>query len=79
MKLFGRMLTGVNYTATPVHIIEAQQNLLRNLLADVHGYTLVLMSLDQTEQVFSEDFEDHANVGAVGTFVSEMIEEGDNM
>jgi hypothetical protein len=69
----------MNDTATPVHIIEAQQNLLRNLLADVHGYTLVLMSLDQTKKVFSEHFKNHANMGAVGSLVPKMIQERDNV
>ena len=69
----------MNDTTTPVHIIEAQQNLLRNLLANGHGHTLVLMPLDQTKQVFSEHFKNHANVGAVGSFVPEMIKERDDM
>lgn len=71
----GGKLTGMNYAATPVHIIEAQQNLLRNLLADGHGYTLVLMPLDQTKKIFSKDLKDHTDVGAVGSFVPEMIQE----
>jgi len=79
VKLYKVKLTGVNDTTTPVHIVEAQQNLLRNLLANVHGYTLVLMPLDQTEKVFSKHFEHHANVGAVGSLVPEMVEEGDYM
>lgn len=65
----------MNNTATPVHIIEAQQNLLRNVLTNVHRYTLVLMSLDQTKEVFSEHFKNHANVDTVWPFVSEMIKE----
>lgn len=72
-------LTGVNNTTTPVHIIEAQQNLLGNLLADVHGHTLVLMPLDQSEEVFPEHFEHHANVGAVRSLVSEVVKEGNYM
>jgi hypothetical protein len=70
-------LTGVDDTTTPVHIIEAQQNLFRNLLANGHGHTLVLMSLDQTEEVFAKHFENHANVGAVGSLVAKMIKERD--
>ena len=72
-------LTGMNDTATPVHIIETQQNLLRDLLADVHGHTLVLMPLDQTEEVFSKHLEHHANVGAIRPFMPEVVEEGDHM
>lgn len=79
MKLYKVKLTGVDDTTTPVHIVETQQNLLRNLLTDVHGHTLVLMSLDQAEKVFSKHFEHHANVGAVGSLMSEMVEKGDYM
>ena len=78
-KTFEAKLTGVNDTATPVDIIEAQQNLFCNLLADVHGHTLVLVSLDQTKKVFPEHFKNHANMGAVGSFMPEVIKEGDNM
>lgn len=66
-------------TTTTVHIIETQQNLLRNLLADGHRHTLVLMPLDQTKKVLSEHFENHANVGAVWTLMPEMVEEGNHM
>ena len=79
MQHYGVTLTSVNNTTTPVHIIETQQNLLGNLLADVHGHTLVLMPLDQTEEIFPEHFEYHANVGAVRSFVPEVVEEGDYM
>jgi len=79
VKLYKVKLTGVNDTTTPVHIIETQQNLFRNLLADGHGHTLVLMPLNQSEKVFSKHFEHHANVGTVGSLVPEMIKEGDYM
>jgi len=69
----------MNDTATPMHIIEAQQNLLRDLLADTHGDAFVLMPLDQTEEVFSKHFEHHANVCAVGSLMPEMVKEGDYM
>lgn len=76
---FEMKLTGMNDTATPVHIIETQQNLLCNLLTDAHGHTLVLMPLDKTEKVLSEHLKNHANVGAVGAFMPEVIEEGDDV
>ena len=79
VKLYKMKLTGVDDTTTPVHIIKTQQNLLRNLLADGHGYTLVLKSLDQPKEIFSEHFEHHANVSAVGSLMPEMVEEGDYM
>ena len=73
--LFEVKFTGMNYTTAPVHIIKTQQNLLCNLLTDVHGNTLVLMPFDQAKEVLSENFKDHANVGTIWAFVSEMVEE----
>jgi hypothetical protein len=31
------------------------------------------MTLDQAEKVFTEDFENHAYVGAVGTFMGKVV------
>lgn len=79
MDLPEAKLTGMDDTTTPMHIVESQQNLLRDLLADVHGHSLVLMPLDQTQQVFSKHLEDHANVGAVRALVPEVVEKGNHM
>jgi hypothetical protein len=38
-----------------------------------------LVTFDETEEIFSEDLEDHANMCAVGAFVAEMIEKGDDV
>lgn len=65
--------------AAAVHVIETEQDLFGDLLAEMHGYAFVLMALDETEQVLSEDLEDHADVGAVGPLVSEVVEEGNDM
>ena len=67
-------LTRVNNPATPVHVIEAEEDLLRDLLDQMHWNALVLMTLDQSEEILPEDLENHADMGAVRTFVSEMIE-----
>jgi hypothetical protein len=37
------------------------------------------MSLDQPEEVFTEDLKDHADVYAIRAFVSEVVEEGDDV
>lgn len=79
MKLYKVKLTGMDDTTTPVHVIETQQNLLGNLLADTHRHALVLVPLDQTEEVFSEHFKYHANVGSVRTLMPEMVQERDDM
>ena len=49
------------------------------MLAEVHRHTLVLMTLDQAEEVLAEHLEHHAYVRAVRAFVSEMVEEGDDV
>lgn len=60
-----------------MHVVEAQKDLLCNLFDEVHGDTLVLMSLDQAEQILAQDLENHADVGAIGSFVPEVIQELD--
>ena len=73
------MRTRVNDPTTPMHVVEPEQDLLRDLLDEVHGHALVLMPLDEAEEVLSEDLEDHADVGAVGALVPEVVEEGDDV
>ena len=66
-------------TTASVHVIETEENLFCDLFDEGHRDTFVLMALDEAEEVFTEDLEDHADVGAVGPFVSEVVEEGDDM
>jgi hypothetical protein len=49
------------------------------MFTDAHWHALVLMSFDQTEEVFSKNFKNHADVDAVGSLVPEMIKERDYM
>ena len=37
------------------------------------------MTLDETEEIFAQDFKDHADVDTIGPFVAEVVEEGNNM
>ena len=69
----------MNNPAIFVHVVEPEQYLLRDLLDEVHGHALVLMALDEPEQVLAEDLEDHADVRPVRAFVSEVVEEGDDV
>ena len=62
-----------------MHIIQPQQYLLRNLLHDMHRDALILVPPDQAEEILAEDLEDHADVGAVGPAVAEVVEEADDM
>ena len=41
--------------------------------------TLALVTLDETKEVLAEDFEDHADMCAIGTSVSKVVEEGDDV
>lgn len=65
--------------ASGVEVVEAEEDLLGDLADDVLWHAAVLVALDEAEQVFAEHLEHHADVGAVGTVVSEVVEEGDDM
>ena len=69
----------MNDATTTVHVVEAEEDLFGDLLDEVHGHALVLMAFDQAQQVLAEHLEHHADVRAVGAFVSEVVEEGDDM
>ena len=69
----------MNDTTTTVHIVESEENLLRDLLDERHRDTLVLMPLDETKQILAKDFEDHADMCAVGSLVPEVVEERNDM
>ena len=69
----------MNDPATPMHVVESHEYLLRDLLDEVHGDAFVLVALDETEQILAQHFEDHADVRAVGPLMAEMVEERDDM
>ena len=58
-----------------MQVVETEQDLLGDLLNDVRRNSSMLIPLDESEQVLSQDLEDHANVRSVGTGVTEVIEE----
>ena len=43
----------MNDAATAVHVVESKEDLLRDLLDQVHGHTFVLVSLDEAEQILA--------------------------
>ncbi len=49
------------------------------MFTEMHGNTLVLMALDEAEEVFSENFENHADVSSVWALVFEVVEERDDV
>jgi hypothetical protein len=70
---------GVDDAALAVQVVEAQQDLLRDLLDEGHGDAAVVPALDQAEQVLAEDLEDHADVDAIGALVVERVEQADDV
>jgi len=64
--------TSVN-DPTTVHIVKTKKDLLCNLANEVLWDAVSLMTLDQAEEVFTEDFENHADVGAVGAFMAKVV------
>lgn len=69
----------MNNATTPMHIIQPQQDLLRDLLHKRLRHAPALMALDEAQQILAEDLEDHADVSAVRALVSEVVEEGDDV
>lgn len=69
----------MNNTTTTVHVVQTKENLLGYLLDEVHGHTLVLVTLDQTKQVFTQNLKNHADVNTVGAFMAEVVEKGNDM
>lgn len=62
-----------------MHIIEAEQNLLRDLLDEVHRHTFILVTPDEAEEVLAEHLKHHADMDTVGPAMAEMIKELDDM
>lgn len=70
---------GVDDIADSVEEIESHQNLPGDLLDKVEGKTLVIVPFEYFKKVDSKDFEDHAEVVAVGPLVEERVEEVEYM
>lgn len=65
----------VNDAAFPVEVVEAEENLLRDLLDEMHWDTPVLPALDQTQKVLAEDLKHHAYVLSIRARMLERVEE----
>lgn len=70
---------GMDDPAFPVHIIQTQQDLFCDLLDQRHGDAAMVPALNQTQEIFTQHLEDHADVDTIGTFVLEGIEQTDDM
>jgi hypothetical protein len=65
----------MNDPTDTVEIVQADKDLLANFLTDIHGDTLIVVSFEDIEQVASQDFEDHAKVVPVVTFMDERVQQ----
>lgn len=65
--------------ADAMQIVEADQHLARNLLADFKGQTFVVVELYYIQEVAAEDLKDHAEMVAVKRAVDEGIEQADDV
>lgn len=66
-----RLEVRVDDAALPVQVIQAEQNLLGDLLDKRHGDAAMIPPLDEAQQVLAQHLKHHAHVGSVGAFVFE--------
>lgn len=69
----------MNDSALVVQVVETEKDLLGDLLDNVLRHTSMLISLDQAQEVLAEHLEDHAHVRSVGTGVTEVVDEADDV
>ena len=67
------------HATTAMHVVESEQHLFSDLLDEVEGHALVLMSANEAKEILAKDFEDHADMGAVGPTMAEVVEEADDV
>ena len=70
---------GMDDATFAMEIIQSQQDLFGDLLHQGHGYPTMIPSLDQTEQILSQDLKHHADVHPVRSLVLERIQQADNV
>lgn len=70
-----RFQVGMNNATFPMHVIQTQHYLFCDLLNQRHGDAAVVPALNQTQQVFTQYLEDHADVGTIGTLVFKRVEQ----
>jgi hypothetical protein len=74
-----RFEVGVNDAALAVDVVETEEDLLGDLLADVVGNAAVVVTLDQPEEVLTQHLENHADVVPVRPAMCEVVEEGNDV
>lgn len=74
-----RLEVSMDDSAESVEEIKTYEYLSGNFSAEVKRDTLVVVSLDDFQEIDTEDFEDKAEVVSVGSFVDEGVEELNNL
>ena len=74
-----RLEVGVDDAAASVHVVQAEEDLLADLAHEPNWYTLGLMSLDEAEEIFAQDLENHADVNTIWALMLEVVEERDDV
>lgn len=70
---------GVNDAALAVEVVEAEEDLLGDLLDQGHRDSPVVPALNESKQVLAENLEDHADMRSVGPLVLKRVEEADDV
>jgi hypothetical protein len=69
----------VNDPTAAVHVVKAEQHLLRDLADEAARDTRRLVPLDEAEKVLAEDLKDHADMLTVWADMCKVVEEGNDM
>jgi hypothetical protein len=77
-NVFGFQI-GMDNATLAMEVIQTKHHLLGDLLHEGHGNPAVVPTLNQTQQVLSEDLENHADVDTIRALVFEGVEQTDDM
>lgn len=69
----------MNDAALPVQVVKAQEDLFCDLLDKRHRNSPMVPFLDQAQQIFTQDLENHTDVCSVWAFVFEGVEEANDV
>ena len=66
-------------TTLSMQVVQPKQNLFGNLLDKNFGDALVVVSLNKSQEIFTENLKDHAHMRAIGAIVSEGVKQTHNI
>lgn len=70
---------GMDDATFTMQVIQPQQDLFGDLLHQGHGYSSMIPSLDEPQQILPQDLKNHADMHPVRTFVLERIQKAHDM